>query len=346
VDTVRLAPPRDAEPGAGIDASTSPAAGHRCDFVVSVPAGAKALRIDLVEAARDLDLLASAEGPPLDADAAEWSADSMLARESLVVADHDDEVPAGGKLWFAVVDPSLYDAPVPFRVVVTAGAEPPAEALVLPALPDPSDPRDRAVAAVVEILVDDGSGSGTIVSKDGHILTARHVVGDRTGASGDVFVAMDLDTMSMTRDLFRAEVVHSDEKLDVALLAITSGLYGQPLPKDYKFPACPVAFDGMPRLGDELVTIGFPEPAGMGTRAPVMFSKGVVSGFEREHSGVRIKTDAFVASGSSGGAALDAKYRLVGVPVFTMSDSDRTSLLGFLVPVTELPKEWRSLIER
>jgi len=94
------------------------------------------------------------------------------------------------------------------------------------------------------------------------------------------------------------------------------------------------------------VTIGFPEPGGTGTRAPVMFSKGVLSGFERERAGLRMKTDAFVASGSSGGAALDARYRLVGVPVFTMSDSDRTALLGFLVPVTELPREWRAMIER
>ena len=27
-----------------------------------------------------------------------------------------------------------------------------------------------------------------------------------------------------------------------------------------------------------------------------------------------------------------------------MSDSDRTALLGFLVPVTELPREWRAII--
>ena len=105
-----------------------------------------------------------------------------------------------------------------------------------------------------------------------------------------------------------------------------------------------MAFDGPPSLGDELVTIGFPEPGGTGTRAPVMFSRGVVSGFERERTGLRIKTDAFVASGSSGGAALDARYRLVGVPVFTMSDSERTALLGFLVPMTELPREWREII--
>src|SRR5262249_25400226 len=160
------------------------------------------------------------------------------------------------------------------------------------------------------------------------VLTARHVVGDRTGEDGGISVAMDLDTLSTTRDLFRAKVVKADEGLDVALLKITSGLYGQPLPKGYRFPACPVEFGALPRLGDELMTIGFPEPAGTGTRAPVMFSKGVVSGFERERDRLRIKTDAFVASGSSGGAALDAKFRLVGVPVFTMSDSDRTALLG------------------
>lgn len=347
VDATHLAAPREIVPGRAVDAATSPAAGHRCDFVVDVPKSATALRIDLVEAERDLDVIASPKATPLDADAAEWTAVSALARESVVVgADSDPKLTGGGKLWFAVVDPSLYDAPVNFRVIVTLGADPPAEALALPVLPQPSDPRDRAVAAVVEIIVEDGSGSGTIVTEDGLVLTARHVIGDRTGDDGDISIAMDLDTLAMTRDLFRAKVVKSDEALDVALLRITSGLHGQPLPKEYRFPACPVAFDALPRLGDELVTIGFPEPAGTGTRAPVMFSRGVVSGFERERAGLRIKTDAFVASGSSGGAALDARYRLVGVPVFTMSDSDHTSLLGFLVPVTELPKEWRGMMVR
>ena len=105
-----------------------------------------------------------------------------------------------------------------------------------------------------------------------------------------------------------------------------------------------MALDARPRLGDPLVTIGFPEPGGTGTRSPVMFSTGVVSGFERERSGVRIKTDAFVASGSSGGAALDAAYRLVGVPVFTVTETEGTAQMGFLVAVTDLPRAWRELI--
>src|SRR5262249_5492666 len=161
-------------------------------------------------------------------------------------------------------------APVRFRFVVTLGAEPPPEATTLPVLMCPTDPRDLAVAAVVEVVVDDGVGSGTIVSAGGLVLTARHVVGDRTGKDGGRTVALGLAPTAITRDLFRAEVVKSDEDLDLALLRIPSGLRGRPLPADYRFPACPVAFDETLRLGDPLVTIGFPEPAGAGTRAPVM----------------------------------------------------------------------------
>lgn len=43
---------------------------------------------------------------------------------------------------------------------------------------------------------------------------------------------------------------------------------------------------------------------------------------------------------------LDARHRLLGVPVFTTSGSDRAALLGLLVPVTELPREWLALIAR
>lgn len=345
VDVTRLQAPRAVAAGAGVDEATSPGAGHRRDFVLDIPAGVTALRIDLVDAGRDLDLAASSLGPPLGTDDAQWEAATTVARESLII-DRGSQPPlaATGRLWFAVLDPSLYDAPVKFRAVVSSGVAPPAEALALPELPRPADPRELALAAAVEIVGGDGSGSGTIVSSDGLVLTASHVVGDRAQADAEVVIGMNLDATSITRDLFRARLVRSDERLDVALLRITSGLYGQPLPPGYRFPACPVAPDGVPRLGDELVTIGFPEAGGTGTRAPVMLSRGVVSGFERERGGLRIKTDAFVASGSSGGAALDARYRLVGVPVFTMSDSDRAALLGFLVPVTELPREWRALI--
>ena len=347
IDVKHLQPPLTLVPGRGLNTATSPDLGHRSDFVFEVPHGADTLRIDLVEAERDLDLIASAHGSPLDADAAEWKAVSSLARESLVIdAGATAKLRAGAKIWFSVVDPSIYDAPVKFRVIVSVGGDPPAEALALPPLAQPTDPRERALAAVVEILVGDGSGSGTIVSADGLVLTARHVVGERAELDAEVVIGMNLDPTNITRELFRARVVQADQGLDVALLRITSGLYGQPLPAGYRFPACPLARDGLPRLGDELVTIGFPEPAGTGTRAPVMFSRGVVSGFERERTGLRIKTDAFVASGSSGGAALDAQYRLVGVPVFTMSDSNRTALLGFLVSVAELPREWRSMIEK
>ena len=340
---VRAAAPQPIEPGSGVDATTDPDAGHRRDFVIDVPKDAQTLRIDLVEADRDLDLLASSKGQPFDFDTSQWSARSALGRESLVIdVDSDPKLAAGQKLRFAVVDPSVYDAPVNFRVVVTLGTDPPAQALAFPDLPIPSDPRELAVAAVVEIVVGGGTGSGTIVSEEGLVLTARHVVGEFEGDGDDpITIALDLDPTRMTRELFHAKVVFADESIDAAVLQITTGIYGQRLPKGYRFPACPVAFDALPRLGDPLVTIGFPEPAGTGTRSPVMFSKGVVSGFEREKAGLRMKTDAFVASGSSGGAALDERWRLVGVPVFTIAETGGNAQTGFLVPVTELPRTWR-----
>src|SRR6185436_14647028 len=102
-----------------------------------------------------------------------------IAREELVVeASGDAQPPWGRDLYVGVVDPSVYDAPVAFRLVVTLGRDPPAEALALPQLEVPSDPKARAVASVVEVIVADGSGSGTIVREDGLVLTARHVVGD------------------------------------------------------------------------------------------------------------------------------------------------------------------------
>jgi S1-C subfamily serine protease len=68
-------------------------------------------------------------------------------------------------------------------------------------------------------------------------------------------------------------------------------------------------------------------------------SRGVLSGWERAVGGMRVKTDAFVSPGSSGGAAFDERWELVGVPV-SVAGGDGSGMLGIVVPIDAVPAAW------
>jgi S1-C subfamily serine protease len=57
-----------------------------------------------------------------------------------------------------------------------------------------------------------------------------------------------------------------------------------------------------------------------------------------------LKTDAEITNGNSGGAALDERGRLVGVPSATVEN--RSGQIGYVQPLTALPAEWRRSLGR
>ena len=79
-------------------------------------------------------------------------------------------------------------------------------------------------------------------------------------------------------------------------------------------------------------------------RVSVTHTRGVVSGFEKMPVGTLIKTDAAISPGSSGGAALDSQWRLIGVPTSENIDPEVVGRMSFVHPLALLPKEWRAKI--
>ncbi len=345
---LRRAPAVPLTLGRMVEAATGPESAHRVDFVLDVPRNVPVVRLDLIDAERDLDVLVATDAHPIDDDEAAWYTTSMRTRETLVVGVRDGakggtKLGAPTKLFVSVVDSSEYDSPVRFRLAATPGAGPPSSLPALPRLVVPTDPQDLALASVVEVVFGRSSGSGTIVSAEGLVLTARHVIDD--GAKcGEVVVALDLDETRGAEDLFLARCVKEDEDLDLALLRIVSDVWGRPLPEGYRFPFCRPAERGPLRLGEEVFTVGFGETGGSGSRTPVMLSRGVLSGFEREKAGLRAKTDALIVGGSSGGAVFDRDFAFIGVPLFTISGEGGATRLGYFMPLAELAEDWREAI--
>ena len=60
-----------------------------------------------------------------------------------------------------------------------------------------------------------------------------------------------------------------------------------------------------------------------------------------EPAGLLLKTDAAIHAGISGGACVDARGRLVGIPTSSIADANAAGGLGLVTPLDLVPQEWR-----
>ncbi|MBN1955382.1 MAG: trypsin-like peptidase domain-containing protein [Anaerolineae bacterium] len=218
--------------------------------------------------------------------------------------------------------------PIPTTSAPPTTAPPTAEPDGIPTpepLPDDRQVRQNLLRSTVQILalIEYGgqlqpiwTGSGTIISPDGLILTNAHVVTDpdpnyQPDALG-ISITVCSDDLPELRYL--GEILAVDTQLDLAVIRIATDLDGRPvnveaLSLNYVEVGNSDAMD----LGDLIQILGYP---GIGGET-ITFTEGVVSGFTRER-GVDgrafIKTDATIAGGNSGGLGANASGQIIGVP--------------------------------
>jgi len=179
------------------------------------------------------------------------------------------------------------------------------------------------VSAVVQILVEgmvegyieEWSGSGTIISPDGLILTNAHVaVGDRFYRADRLTIALTVAEDKPPVPAYMAEVVQSDAGMDIAVIRIAYDLSGQRIdPSSLDLPFVQLGNSDDLRLGDPISILGYPGIGG----DTITLTSGEVSGFTSQAGyGNRafIKTSATIAGGNSGGLATDADYKIIGIP--------------------------------
>jgi serine protease Do len=159
-----------------------------------------------------------------------------------------------------------------------------------------------------------GLGSGVIVSPDGYILTANHVV----DSADEIKVSL-----GENKKEYNARVVGTDPPTDVAVLKIDA--------KD--LPAITLADSAQLEIGDIVLAIG--NPYGLSQTVTM----GIVSALGR--SGLAgfnqyqdfIQTDAAINPGNSGGALVDAEGRLVGINTAILGSTGGNQGIGFAVPI-------------
>lgn len=201
-----------------------------------------------------------------------------------------------------------------------------------------------------------GSGSGVIISEDGHVMTNSHVVS--IGSEEPVIRV----TLSDGR-IFQATVVGRDVLSDIAVIKLDG---------EGPFPVIDVGDSAALNVGDQVIAIGAP------LSLPGTVTSGIVSAINRsitigasqvpgEEDGQFdfdlpgggpalgqsisipvIQTDASINPGNSGGALLNRDGELIGVNVAIASTGGQSAGsigLGFSIPANYAARVASELIQ-
>ncbi len=161
-----------------------------------------------------------------------------------------------------------------------------------------------------------GSGSGFVWDKQGHIITNYHVIKD---ANRSQVTLAD-------RTTYDAEVIGFAPEKDLAVLRIDA-------PSNTLRPI-PVGFSENLMVGQNVYAIG--NPFGLDQT----LTTGVISALGREINSVSgipirdvIQSDAAINPGNSGGPLLNSSGELIGVNTAIYSPSGASAGIGFSIPV-------------
>jgi serine protease Do len=162
-------------------------------------------------------------------------------------------------------------------------------------------------------------GSGFIIDKDGFMLTNNHVVEH----ASEVMVTL------YDKRQFKAKIIGTDEKTDLALLQIRDSKKNVPA----DLSPVPLGDSKLTRIGESVFAVG--NPFGLQHTVTV----GIISAKNRA-IGVGpfddfLQTDASINPGNSGGPLFNWKGEVVGINTMIFSKTGQSGGVGFATPVDE-----------
>ncbi len=159
------------------------------------------------------------------------------------------------------------------------------------------------------------TGSGFVISDEGHIVTNQHVVDNAESVEVEFSDGTDV----------KAEIVGTDPSTDIAVLDVD-----RPASQLTVLDFAPT---GALEVGNPVIVLGSP----FGLEGSL--TTGVISAVGREIQSPNgftienaVQTDAALNHGNSGGPVLDTQGRVVGVASQIRSDSGGSDGVGYAVP--------------
>jgi len=173
-----------------------------------------------------------------------------------------------------------------------------------------------------------GSGSGMIVSKEGHILTNVHVI------EGSEKIRV---TLYDNRE-FEAQIVGLDPLTEVAVLKIDAE----------NLPVARLGDSDKIKVGEWVLAIGNP----LELRSTV--TAGIISAKERQIDIIHdtysvenfLQTDAAINPGNSGGALVNLNAEVIGVNTAIATETGYSAGFGFAIPINLARKIMSDLIHK
>ncbi len=169
-----------------------------------------------------------------------------------------------------------------------------------------------------------GTGSGVIISKDGYIITNNHVIKGAT----------DIEITLNNKQKYKAELIGTDSKSDIALLKIDAT----------DLPFLTFGNSDSIKVGEWVLAVGNPY------NLTSTVTAGIVSAKARDLEGNLkqdsfIQTDAAVNPGNSGGALVNTRGELVGINTAISSKTGAFVGYSFAVPSNIAKKVIEDLLE-
>lgn len=253
---------------------------------------------------------AMAEGPPIPFDLPKIGEEKNVAAPELA-----PELLAG-------------DAANPQRIVTALKNLPKTQPDLAAAIGGHSSQLFRRLAPLVVLVVaDDGSGSGSIISPDGYVITNNHVIQGSTVVA--VILKPEIEGAEPTEaDAWAADVVKVDQVADLALLKIRNWP---------QWSYVELGDANAVSIGDDVHAIGHPVGENW------TYTKGVISQIrnsykwsyesEFDHVADVIQTQTPINPGNSGGPLFDDDGRMIGVNSF---GDGRAQGINFAISVREV----------
>ena len=171
-----------------------------------------------------------------------------------------------------------------------------------------------------------GAGSGVIISADGYIVTNNHVIDGAT----------ELEVSLNDNRTYKAEVVGTDPKADIALIKIDS---------DGELPYLPFGNSDNVRIGEWALAVGNP------FNLTSTVTAGIISAKARDFNELDgnnqsfIQTDAAINPGNSGGALVNINGELIGINTAITSQTGSYVGYAFAVPSNNARKIVEDIME-
>jgi len=178
-----------------------------------------------------------------------------------------------------------------------------------------TNPFDRLKASVVAIIFNDSRGSGFLISKDGYILTAAHVVGD----------AKTVKVRFVNGREISGEVLRKSITEDISLLKINGN------------KMIPILLNtNPPKIGSKVVAIAnAPTPK---SEFGIALAFGTLSAYRNENEIDYIQSDAILLLlGADGGPLVDNDFNAIGVFINArfLNESIQLSGSNYFLPIAD-----------